>query len=316
MTRIVCFGELLVDMVGQSGFGLESTPSFLKAPGGAPANVAVGLARLDVDSEFVGQVGADPFGDWLRQVLEQENVGVGHLGRSETARTTLAFIATRLDGRKEICFYRNPGADAELNVFDERVLDDAAIFHCGSVSLSLSPCRETQNAAMKAARERNILVSYDPNWRPSLWPDESAARDIVCSVLSLCDVVKLAEEEMEFVTGYAEVEGAARWLRERGPQVAIITAGERGAYFDNGENCGWVAARVSEVVDTLGAGDAFMAGLLAQIVESGAARASLADAVDWPRALEFANICGALAVRKAGAIPALPTRADVATFMD
>ena len=316
MTKVVCFGELLVDMVGQSGFGLRDTPSFLKVPGGAPANVAVGLVRLGVEAEFVGQVGNDPFGEWLRQIMQQENVGVEHLGRSEGARTTLAFIATRLDGRKEISFYRHPGADAQLETFDERVLNSATIFHCGSVSLSLSPCRETQIAAMKLARQNGLIVSYDPNWRPSLWPDEAAARAVVRSALPLCDIVKLAEEEMEFVTGHAEVEAAANWLREQGAQIAVITAGERGAYFAAGESHGWSAARLSEVVDTLGAGDAFMAALLAQIMESGASRNAVAQSVDWPRALEFANKCGALTVRKAGAIPALPTRDEVAAFAD
>ena len=316
MKKVVCFGELLVDMVGQSGFGLQDTPSFLKVPGGAPANVAVGLVRLGAEAHFVGQVGNDPFGEWLRQIMQQENVGVEHLSRSETARTTLAFIATRLDGRKEISFYRHPGADAQLDTFDAQALDGATIFHAGSVSLSLSPCRETQIEAMKLARERGLIVSYDPNWRPSLWPDEAAARDMICSVLSLCDVVKLAEEEMEFVTGHDDVEAAANWLREQGAQIAVITSGERGAYFDAGEYRGWSAARLSEVVDTLGAGDAFMAGLLAQISESGATREDMVKVVDWPRALEFANKCGALAVRKAGAIPALPTRDEVAAFED
>ena len=316
MSKVVCFGELLVDMVGQSGFGLQDTPSFLKVPGGAPANVAVGLARLGVEAEFVGQVGDDPFGNWLRQIMQQENVGVEHLGRSESARTTLAFIATRLDGRKEISFYRHPGADAQLDTFAAHALDGATIFHCGSVSLSLSPCRETQIEAMELARGRGLIVSYDPNWRPSLWPDENQAREIVCSVLPLCDVVKLAEEEMEFVTGHDTVENAARWLCEQGPQIAVITSGERGAYFAAGDSSGWSAARLSEVVDTLGAGDAFMAGLLAQISESGASRDAVAQSVNWPRALEFANQCGALTVRKAGAIPALPTRAEVAAFAD
>ncbi len=316
MAKVISFGELLVDMVGQSGFGLQDTPSFLKVPGGAPANVAVGLVRLGMAADFVGQVGADPFGEWLRQIMQQENVGVEYLGRSESARTTLAFIATRLDGRKEISFYRHPGADAQLDNFDERALTGATIFHCGSVSLSLSPCRETQIEAMKLARSRGLIISYDPNWRPSLWPDEAAALDVVRSVLPLCDVVKLAEEEMEFVTGHAKVEDAARWLHAQGAQIAVITAGERGAYFDAGDTSGWSAARNSNVVDTLGAGDAFMAGLLAQIGQSNATRDGLTKVVDWSRALEFANKCGALAVRKAGAIPALPTRDEVEAFAE
>jgi fructokinase len=304
---VVCFGELLVDMVGPSGFSLAETPSFLKAPGGAPANVAAGVTRLGGRGRFVGQVGHDPFGHWLRQVLEDAGVDCAFLRQSEPHRTSMAFVATRQDGLKDICFYRSADSSFEPADFDARCLDGASILHCGSVSLSLSPSREAQVLAIQEAKRRGLAISYDPNWRASIWEGQSEALDVVRSILPLADVVKIADEELQLVCGTDDIERAAREVRALGPRAVVITRGEHGAYFDAGKQRGWVAGLRAEAIDTLGAGDAFVSALLCELAQ---AHHESWHQLDWPRIVRLANACGALATQKRGAIPSLPTRSE------
>ncbi len=312
----ICFGELLVDMVSQApDASLGEAASFIKSPGGAPANVAVGLNRLGVQSSFMGQVGDDPFGHWLRDLVAAEGVDVTPLSLTREARTTIAFVATRRDGKKDIAFYRNPGADAQFSLANLKAapFENLGVFHCGSVSLSLDPCRTAQFEAVERARASGALISFDPNWRPSLWDDFDLARDLIWQMMPLCDVVKVADEEWEFVTGTADFEAGAARIRALGPQLVVITRGREGAYFNVAGASGNVRGFEVEAIDTLGAGDAFVAGLLAQLMQS-----SLADSleeVQMHEILRFSNACGALATQKSGAIPALPTRAQVEAFL-
>ena len=311
------FGELLVDMVSPSpDASLAETSTFVKAPGGAPANVAVGLQRLGVPTRFVGQVGDDPFGHWLQETLAQEALDVRHLRLTPEARTTIAFVATRRDGKKDICFYRNPGADAELRTADLQpdVLDGVNLFHCGSVSLSLEPCRSTQFELAQRAKDAGILVSFDPNWRPSLWDDHEEGHRVIWAMMPLSDIVKVADEEWELVTGTTDfAEGAAK-IRAEGPKLVIMTRGADGASYDAAGVHGDVPGYSVDAISTLGAGDAFVAGILAEVSLAPSLESLLND-VDLTRILRFANACGALATLQPGAIPALPTRAGVEEFL-
>lgn len=317
MAEVVSFGELLVDMVSDADVSLGEAPRFLKAPGGAPANVAVGLQRLGVASRFVGQVGAEPFGDWLKVIVAQEEVDTDYLLQTERARTTIAFVATRADGKKDICFYRNPGADALLppKAIDTALFEGVRLFHCGSLSLSENPCREAQFKAARLAREKGVLVSFDPNWRPTIWDDHELALELIWEMVALSDVVKVAEEEWEFVTGTSDFARGCEKLRAHGPQLVVITRGEAGAYFNFEDGHQDVPGYAVEAVDTLGAGDAFVAGFLSQILGYDQWEKIL-DASKLEAALCFANACGALTATKAGAIPALPTQTEVNQFME
>jgi fructokinase len=321
MAKVVSFGELLVDMVSDANASLADAPRFLKAPGGAPANVAVGMQRLGIDARFVGQVGADPFGDWLKETIARENVDTQFLLQTDLARTTIAFVATRADGKKDICFYRNPGADALLSpeMIDENLFECAQIFHCGSVSLSENPCRNAQFKAAQLARELGVLVSFDPNWRPSIWRDHKVAHDLIWEMMRLSDVVKVAEEEWEFVTGESELGAGALKIRAAGPRLVVVTRGADGAYFNfanaTGEIIsGEVAGFSVDAIDTLGAGDAFVAGLLSRLREYSRLEDALTVSL-LQNTLRFANACGALATLQAGAIPALPTKNQVKEFL-
>jgi fructokinase len=312
ITPAVCLGELLVDMVSESSdASLAESPCFLKAPGGAPANVAVGLTRLGVDTAFVGQVGDDPFGHWLRDILDAEGVDTSHLLFSQIARTTIAFVATRSDGKKDICFYRNPGADACLSTADVRpsLFDGSRLFHCGSVSLSLPPCRDAQLRAAHTAVERGLLVSFDPNWRPSLWDDVAEAHHLIWQMIPLSNVVKIADEEWEFITGTSDLEEGAAKIRSAGPRLVVVTRGSEGAYYNYDGEQGEVAGLKVNAIDTLGAGDSFVAGLLSEILRE----QTLGDLFEKGKvgeAVRFANACGAFSTQIRGAIPSLPTRAD------
>lgn len=312
--RVLCFGELLIDMVSpRPDADLGAAREFIKAPGGAPANVAVGLSRLGIASSFVGSVGDDPFGHFLRDVVKRENVDVTGVKLSPN-RTTIAFVATKTDGSKDISFYRNPGADADFATRDLPDLRDVSIFHCGSVSLSLDPCRSAQFEAARRVRNHGALVSFDPNWRPSLWNDQKLAHKLIWQMMELSDVVKVADEEWEFVTGTPDFHKGAARIRASGPRLVLQTRGKNGAAFEFEGGHGEVAGRKAQAIDTLGAGDAFVAGFLAEMARAGSLDGIL-NADELGEALRFANACGALATQKAGAIPSLPSHAEVAAFL-
>jgi fructokinase len=317
MPEAVALGELLVDFVStEIDVGLAELPGFAGAAGGAPANVAVGLARMGVTAGFIGKVGADPFGDFLRRTLLSAEVDVTHLRATEDARTTLAFVATRSDGRKDICFYRHPGADSQLTSAELEVsyLRSARLFHFGSVSLSASPAREATLAAAQEARGSGLLVSYDPNWRPGLWEGQENARATVQAALPLAHVVHCAEEEWEFVAGTADLAEGAKGLLALGPELVVVTRGEMGCYFDNGEARGSVDGFAVQVVDPLGAGDAFVAALLSRLI--GLGPPGKLNGPELAEIMRFANAAGALTCTKRGVIPSLPTAQQVAAFME
>lgn len=316
--KIISYGELLIDMVSPSpDAAIGAAVDWVKAPGGAPANVAVGAQRLGAQTEFWGAVGDDPFGEFLRDTVKNEGVNVSRL-QTRSERTTIAFVATLANGNKEICFYRNPGADVHFDAtqIGADAFAGADIFHCGSVSLSLEPSRSAQFELAKRAREAGALVSFDPNWRPSLWDDFNLARDLIWQMILLCDIVKVADEEWEFVTGTPDFAEGARKIRERGPKLVVMTRGAQGASWNCAAGQGDVAGFAARAIDTLGAGDSFVAGMLYQVGVAASLDAVL-NADSLGEILRFANACGAIATQKAGAIPALPTLAEVeAMLMD
>ncbi|KAJ4968605.1 hypothetical protein NE237_015306 [Protea cynaroides] len=309
---IVSFGEMLIDFVPTvSGVSLAEAPGFLKAPGGAPANVAIAVSRLGGKSAFVGKLGDDEFGHMLVSILEDNAVVTDGILYDPAARTALAFVTLRSDGDREFMFYRNPSADmllkeSELNL---DLLKTAKIFHYGSISLITEPCRSAHLKAMEVAKEAGALLSYDPNLRLPLWPSPEDARDQIMSIWESADIIKVSDVELEFLTGNDTIDDqSALSLWHPGLKLLLVTLGEKGCRYYTKDFHGAVDAFKVKAVDTTGAGDSFVGALLCKIVND---HSVLEDEIQLREALKFANACGAITTTKKGAIPALPTESEV-----
>ena len=230
---VAALGELLIDLT-QNGVSERGNPVFEANPGGAPANVLAMLGKLGHSCAFLGKVGADAFGDRLEQTLRAAGIDTRGLRRDEAAHTTLAVVQTFADGDRDFSFYRKPGADVELTAeeLDEDVLKHCRVFHFGSLSLTDEPARTATRRAVALARGAGALLSYDPNLRPPLWESDAQAREQIAWGLAQCDVLKIADNEAEFMCGSADFDRCAAALRERYPNIRLlnITAGAGGSY--------------------------------------------------------------------------------------
>ncbi|CAM8893317.1 unnamed protein product [Rhodiola kirilowii] len=313
---VVSFGEMLIDFVPTvSGVSLSGAPGFLKAPGGAPANVAIAVSRLGGKSAFVGKLGDDDFGHMLAGILRDNGVVDGGICFDEGARTALAFVTLRNDGEREFMFYRNPSADmlltpGELNL---DIIRSAKIFHYGSISLIVEPCRSAHLKAMKVAREAGALLSYDPNLRLPLWPSAEEAREQIMSIWDEADIIKVSDNELEFLTGSDTVDDAtALSLWRPNMKLMLVTCGEKGCNYYTKNFHGTVHGYHVKTIDTTGAGDSFIGALLTKLVDD---HSVIEDEAKLVGVLKFANACGAITTTKKGAIPALPTESEALALL-
>jgi fructokinase len=315
MPDVVTFGESLIDFVPTlTGVTLIEAPAFVKAPGGAPANVAVGLARLGVSAAFMGQVGEDAFGHFLGQTLQDNHVDISALRFSEAARTALAFVSLKADGDRDFMFYRHPSADMLFRPedVDEVLLSAAKAFHFGSISLISDPFRSATLHALGVARAKGLLISYDPNLRMPLWPSPEAAKEGVKLAWPLAQLIKVSEEELAFLSGHEDLRTGAYSLWHDSLQLLIVTQGQAGCTYFTANANGTVPGYKVEAVDTTGAGDAFVAGLLKGLL---AQHEAINDEAALVEICRYANAVGALTTTQRGAIPALPTTEQVAEFL-
>ncbi|KAL2328863.1 hypothetical protein Fmac_022290 [Flemingia macrophylla] len=314
---IVSFGEMLIDFVPTvSGVSLAEAPGFLKAPGGAPANVAIAVARLGGKAAFVGKLGDDEFGHMLAGILKENDVRADGINFDKGARTALAFVTLRADGEREFMFYRNPSADMLLTPEDLnlQLITSAKVFHYGSISLIVEPCRSAHLKAMEVAKEAGCLLSYDPNLRLPLWPSAEEARQQILSIWDKADVIKVSDVELEFLTGSDKIDDAsALSLWHPNLKLLLVTLGEHGSRYYTKNFHGSVEAYHVNTVDTTGAGDSFVGALLCKIVDD---QSILEDEPRLREVLKFANACGAITTTKKGAIPALPTEADALNLIE
>jgi len=312
---IVCLGELLIDFVStKRGVSLEDALGFVKAAGGAPANVAVGLARLGVSSAFIGKVGNDAFGRFLRCTLQENEVDTRNLFFDHDHKTKLAFVSLTEDGERDFEFYGSQSANTQLTISDinQSVISGARIFHFGSISLISSPSREATLVAAKMARDNGVSVSFDPNLRLSLWKNSKEAKDRIMGGLKLVDIVKMDAEELKFITEETDIEAGIKILLREGVKLVSVSLGRDGCYFASNKVAGTVKSFNVEALDTTGAGDGFVAGMLAGILET---NSQALDERDLYHIFKFANAVGALTTTKRGGIPALPYREEVTTFL-
>ncbi|XP_051121497.1 probable fructokinase-7 [Andrographis paniculata] len=315
---VVCFGEMLIDFVPTvNGVSLAEAPAFIKAPGGAPANVAVCISKLGGSAAFIGKVGEDEFGRMLSDTLKKNNVNNSGVRFDRNARTALAFVTLRNDGEREFVFFRNPSADMLLTEaeLDVNLVKKATIFHYGSISLIEDPCRSTQRTAMEIAKKSGSLLSYDPNLRLPLWPSEDTARKEIMAVWAQADIIKISDDEISFLTEGADPDdddAVLKKLYHPNLRLLIVSEGKDGCRYYTKRFKGKVAGVKVKPIDTTGAGDSFMGAVLYCIASD---LELVEDEKRLREALFFSNACGALTVTKNGAIPALPTKEDVHKIM-
>ncbi|KAI3758731.1 hypothetical protein L6452_06302 [Arctium lappa] len=313
---IVSFGEMLIDFVPDtSGVSLAESQGFLKAPGGAPANVACAISKLGGSAAFIGKVGKDEFGYMLADILKKNGVNTDGVLFDEHARTALAFVTLKKDGEREFMFYRNPSADMLLKESELKMdlIKKAKIFHYGSISLITEPCRSAHMAAMKAAKQAGVLLSYDPNVRLPLWPSAEAARVGIKSIWNEADFIKVSDDEVEFLTQKsADNEDAVKSLWHDGLKLMVVTDGEKGCRYYTKSFKGKVPGCKVKAVDTTGAGDSFVGSLLVSMAKD---TSIFTDEAKLKQALAFSNACGAICTTKKGAIPALPTTSEAQALL-
>jgi fructokinase len=310
MKDIVTLGELLIDFTPcgtQDGQNL-----FMQNEGGAPANVVAAASGFGMDTAFLGMVGNDAFGRYLTDVLQSRGVDVSGLRISEKVHTTLAFVHLFPNGDRDFSFFRKPGADIMYTVddLDLDAIRSARVFHFGAVSLTDEPVRSAMFEALKAAKLAGVTVSYDPNYRPPLWDSADEAKKYMLKGLEYADVVKISDNEVQFLFGDMDMEEAARMLVKRGARLAFVTMGSEGATFACSEGSGKEPGFPAKAVDTTGAGDCFTAGVLSAYIRSGLKPPSVCGLREFAR---FGNAAASICVEGRGGIPSMPTMAAVFT---
>ncbi len=308
---VVALGEILIDFTpcGKSEAGQRL---FEQNPGGAPANVLTALSKFGRKTAFIGKVGKDMHGRFLKEVLVENGISTEGLVEGEDAFTTLAFVALSDSGERSFSFARKPGADtclAECEVKKE-LIEQSKIFHIGSLSLTAEPVKSTTLKALEIAKEAGCIISYDPNYRAPLWEAQEDAIREMRSVIPYVDVMKLSDEETELLTDIAEPEGAAKKLIQQGVSLVAVTLGAKGTLIATKDGYVHVAAYEVNAVDSTGAGDSFWGGVLHKLLESKKSleEITLEEAREFTR---FGNAVASICVERRGAIPAMPTLEEV-----
>ena len=315
-TDVVALGELLVDFT-ENGVSPQGNPIFEANPGGAPCNVLAMLRKLDHTCAFIGKVGDDMFGKELRAVAEDAGISMEGLREDSQTRTTLAFVKTLEGGDRAFAFYRSPGADMMLTPEElpEELIRNARIFHFGTLSLTGEPVRSATRRAVELAKRGGALISVDPNLRESLWESAEDAREQILWSLGQCHMAKIADNELEFLTGETDFDRGAQQILRAFPNIRLlcITAGAGGSYAYCGTTRVFAPGfLLGGTIETTGAGDTFCACMLHHVLEQG-----LEDLSDLQllKMLRFANAAAYLVTTKEGAIRSMPERAQVEAIL-
>lgn len=308
---IVVLGELLIDFT-EAGYGASGMKLFEQNPGGAPANLLTVVSHMGFKTSFIGKVGNDMHGLFLKRTLEQEGIGTDSLIVDDSVFTTLAFVEIDKNGERNFSFARKPGADTQLKAeeLNQELLKNCKIFHFGSLSLTDDPAKKATQEAVRIAGDAGAVISYDPNYRASLWPDPAAAVAAMKSMIPMVDVMKVSDEESLLLTGESDYESAADVLLSMGPQLVAITLGADGVLIATKEDKKVVSGYQVDTVDTTGAGDSFWGGFLSGFLTLN----KNLDELSWDEICACAqqgNAVAALCVQKRGGIPAIPAKEEV-----
>ena len=312
MTDVVALGELLIDFACLSTDS-DGYPTMAAHPGGAPANFLAALSKFGAKTALLGKVGTDAFGTLLRATLEKAGIGTRGLLATDDVFTTLAFVTFDDHGDRAFSFSRKPGADTCLSFeeIDLSLIDEAKVFHFGTLSLTDEPARTATQKCVAYAKEKGLLVTYDPNLRKPLWKDLEVAREQLLWGLRQADVVKISDEEVEFLFGLGVREGAQYILDNFGVKLVFVTCGPEGCWFQNAKAQGHVPSLSGiQVIDTTGAGDIFGGSVLWKLLTYGKAPEELEEA-ELRKAVRFACTSAGLSTTRSGGISSVPEYEEV-----
>ena len=312
---VVALGELLIDLT-QNGLSAQGNPTLEANPGGAPCNVLALLTKLGHKTAFIGKVGKDGFGSQLQAALVETGISTEGLCWDETVHTTLAVVHTFADGDRDFSFYRNPGADMRLMTEDVNMelIRQANIFHFGTLSMTDEPVRAATYAAIAEAEKAGILRSFDPNLRPPLWRTLEEAKEQVLYGLAHCDILKISDNEIQWLTELEDFDAGIRWIQERFPQIRLIllSMGRDGSRAYTGETMAQAGGFTVNTIETTGAGDTFFGGILHHVLKWG-----LRDYTqeELTQMLTFANAAAAIVTTRKGALRVMPEEAEIQALM-
>ena len=309
---VVAIGELLIDFT-ENGKSAQGNPVLEANPGGAPCNVLAMLTKLGKKTGFIGKSGNDMFGDQLEQAVREVGIDTAGLKRDPEVNTTLAFVHTKEDGDREFSFYRNPGADMMIteNDLEYSMIEGCRIFHYGTLSMTHEICREATRRAIDAAKDAGAVLSFDPNLREPLWKSLDEAREQILYGMGQCDVLKISDNEIVWLTGEEDFDAGAAWIRKRFPNITLIlvSVGKEGSRAYMGSMRAEVPAFVQEkTIETTGAGDTFCACILNYILEHGLKELTEEQLKEM---LTFANGAASIVTTRKGALRVMPSKAEV-----
>lgn len=316
MKKVISIGEALIDFIPkEKGVALKAVQNFFRVPGGAPLNVAASVSKLGGKSQILTKLGIDAFGDTILEEVEPLGVDISKVKRTNKANTALAFVSLREDGERDFSFYRNPSADMLLDKdeIEENDFKEGSILHFCSVSLIDAPIKEAHRKAIEFAKKNNCLISFDPNVRLPLWENPEDCRKAIIEFLPYSNILKVSDEELEFITGLSDEEKAIKWLFRGNIEVIIYTKGTDGAEFITKDKKVFSSSFKVKAEDTTGAGDSFIGAFLYQVSKKDLSLKELIKLEDNEinDILTFCNGTAALTVSKQGAIGALPTKDEV-----
>ncbi len=315
-TDVLALGELLIDFT-LNGVSSQGNPLFEANPGGAPCNVLSMLRKLNKSTAFIGKVGKDQFGVTLRETIESVGIDSKYLMENPEIPTTLAFVHTLPDGDRSFSFYRKPGADmmlCEEDIKDE-MFEDTKVFHFGTLSMTHEDARKATLKALEIAKSRGLIISLDPNLREPLWDNLDNARKQMLKAISYCDVLKISDNEIQFVSGLEDYDEGIKFLQDKFDiKLICLTLGKDGsrAYY-KGKRVEASGFYQENVVDTTGAGDTFCGSVLSYIVEHGLDDLSEENLLQM---ITFANAAASLVTTKKGAIKSMPDMDEVVKLIN
>ena len=308
---VVALGELLIDLT-QNGYSGQGNPLLEANPGGAPCNVLALLTKLGHSTAFIGKVGRDGFGDQLENALTETGISTAGLLRDDQVHTTLAVVHTLAGGDRDFSFYRNPGADMCLHTqeINRELIRKARIFHFGTLSMTDEPVRSATYAAIAEAEAHGVLRSFDPNLRPPLWRTLDEAKEQVLYGMAHCDILKISDNEIQWLTQQEDFDAGVRWIRQRFPNIRLLllSMGKDGSRGYSGDAMAEVKGFSVSSIETTGAGDTFFGGILHHVLAWGLREYTRQELEEM---LTFANAAAALVTTRKGALRVMPSLAEI-----